>query len=278
MKLRHPPRSLDERLDDLQDSVIEQLCILKALATSQALAVEQQGQTFLAQIQADTLLKKVNANVCTVVKTTDSILGISKRTETLIRAVRHREARTLLTLCMDPWFCLYAYMLLHPIAPSFLEQMTSVWQFVLLLYRCTSVIDDGKQSVLYGTSLGGILFLYATSPYKALYYLYWLNKAFVYGELTAAPALALTLPITFPDCAPAMHPTSLVCLADYTVEALSLGLASFYSAIQNSEIAVQISALVALEQAIWYGFLYSIYSSILQGLYARLPTRLKYFF
>jgi hypothetical protein len=69
-----------------------------------------------------------------------------------------------------------------------------------------------------------------------------------------------------------------VCLADYTVDALSLGLTSLYSAIQNSEIAVQISALVALERAIWASFFYAIYSSILQGLYARLPARLKYFF
>ena len=271
-------RSLDERLDHLQDCIVEQLSILKALAVSQALAVEQQGQTFVAQMNAETLLRKVNLNVVTVIKTTDSILGISKRTEALVRATRSRDYWTLIGLLVDPWFCLYAYMLLHPIAPVTLESIASVWQFVLFSYRLLSFMEDILRSAFMATSLGGVTVLYFTSPYKALYYFYWLNRAYVYGDIEATHGLFFNLSLSLPGCSQEITPKSLVCAADYTVSSVTHILQAVKNTLVNSDVAIQVSTLFRLEWMIWYSILHSIYTLIARFLYSMLPARLKYFF
>ena len=271
-------RNLDERLDDLQEAITEQLTIIKALATSQALAVEQQGQTFLAQMNTDSLLRKVNLNVVTVVKTTDAILGISKRTEALVKAAAKRDYWTLLGLFVDPWCCLYAYMLLHPIAPITVEHIASVWQFALFAYRLGSIAEDIIRSALTATSLGGVVTLYFTSPYKALYYFYWLNRAFVYGEIQASRGFALDLTLSLPNCPYELRARSFVCIADYTVSSVGLVLYSLKTAIMNSDVAMEVSTIFSLEWAIWYSILKAIYDCITGALYSLLPARLKYFF
>jgi hypothetical protein len=270
-------RNLDERLDDMQEAITEQLTIVKALATSQALAVEQQGQTFLAQMNTDSLLRKVNLNVVTVVKTTDSILGISKRTEALVTAARNRDYWTFAGLFLDPWCCLYAYMLLHPVAPIITERLVSVWQFVLLVYRLLSFVEDLLRSAIVATSASGLITLYFTSPYKALYYLYWLNRAFVYGEIQAR-GLTFDLTLPAPSCSLEISSKSFVCAADFTVTSAGLVLSSFKTALMNSDVAMQLSTLFSLEWLIWYSILHMIYEYITGALYSMLPTRLKYFF
>ena len=271
-------RSLEERLNNMQESIAEQLNILKALALSQALAVEQQDQTFFAQMNADSLLRKVNVNVNTVIKTTDSILGISKRTEALVKAVARRDYSTIGSLLLDPWFCLYAYMLLHPLAPSLLEAAASVWQFILFAYRLRYLITDIKQSSGHLTTLGGIVTLYLTSPYKALYYLYWLNRAFVYGEIQATQTLVFDLSLPLPACSLELAPKNLVCAAEFLVNSTAILLQKLKITLKNSDVATQISTLIRLEWVIWYSILYAIYSLITQGLYSMLPSRVKYFF
>ena len=270
-------RNLDERLDDMQEAITEQLTIVKALATSQALAVEQQGQTFLAQMNTDSLLRKVNLNVVTVVKTTDSILGISKRTEALVTAARNRDYWTFAGLFLDPWCCLYAYMILHPVAPIITERLVSVWQFVLLVYRLLSFVEDVLRSAIVATSASGLITLYFTSPYKALYYLYWLNRAFVYGEIQAR-GLTFDLTLPAPTCSLEISSKSFVCAADFTVTYAGLVLSSFKTALMNSDVAMQLSTLFSLEWLIWYSILHMIYEYITGALYSMLPTRLKYFF
>jgi hypothetical protein len=270
-------RSVNKRLDDLHESITEQMMILKAIATSQALAVEQQGQIFIAQMNADTMLRKVNLNVITVLKTTDSILGISKRTEALVRAARARDYYAVLGLLLDPWFCLYAYILLHPVAPVILENAASVWQFVLFAYRLSSFLKDG-QSSLAMIGISGITFLYFTSPYKALYYLYWLNRAFVYGEIQNTRALIWTVELPNIECTDDMNSKTLVCLADFTVNSLYIVLNSLKTALMNSDVALQVWTLIQLEWAIWHSIFYAIYRLCISSLYSILPSRLKYFF
>jgi hypothetical protein len=271
-------RNLDERLDDMQEAITEQLMIIKALATSQALAVEQQGQTFLAQMNTDSLLRKVNLNVVTVVKTTDSILGISKRTEALVTAARTRDYWTFAGLFLDPWCCLYAYILLHPVAPISTERIISAWQFILFAYRLASIVEDIIRSAMIATSLGGVVTLYFTSPYKALYYLYWLNRAFVYGEIQASRGLIFDITLPVPACSKELSAKSFVCVADFTVTCTGLALYSLKTAIMNSDVALELSTLFSLEWAIWYSILKFIYDCIAGALYSMLPPRLKYFF
>jgi hypothetical protein len=270
-------QSLDKRLDDLHESITEQMMILKAIATSQALAVEQQGQIFFAQMNADTILRKVNFNVATVIKTTDSILGISKRTEALVRAANTRDYWTLIGFLLDPWFCLYTYMLLHPVAPVILENTASAWQFILFAYRLSSFVKDGRSSLTM-IGLSGITFLYFTSPYKALYYLYWLNRAFVYGEIQNARAIVLTVELPNLECTHDINSKTLVCLADFTVNSVYIVLNALKTTLMNSDIALQAWALIQLEWAIWHSIFYAIYRLCITSLYSILPSRLKYFF
>jgi len=270
--IKRPARSLDERLNDIQDYVAEQLAIVKALATSQALAMEQQAQTLALQHVADNMLRKANVSLVSVIKTTDAILGITKRTEALVSAVSRRDGWSFATFIVDPWFCLYTYMLLHPIVPRTVEQIASVWQFVLLTYRISDAFRDIVLSARQLTSLTGLVTLYLTSPYKAIYYLYWLNRSFVIrGEHTALTTLSIT--IALPTCSMHVTPAALVCVADYTVATIGSTLLSVKDYVTHSEIFVQMSILWALEVAIWYGALKKILSFLIKLL---VPARLKY--
>jgi hypothetical protein len=272
--IKRAARSLEERLDDIQDYVVEQLAIVKALATSQAIAVEQQAQALTLQHVADNMLRKANVSLVSVIKTTDTILGITKRTEALVSAASRRDYWSFATFTLDPWACLYAYMLLHPIAPRIAEQIASIWQFVLITYRISDVFRDILLSAKQLTSLSGLVSVYLTSPYKAIYYLYWLNRSFVLiAEHTALTTLSIT--IALPTCSMHVTPAALVCLADYTVTTIGTTLLSVKDCVTHSEIFVQISILWALEMAIWYGALKKILSFLIKLL---LPARLKYLF
>ena len=274
-QLKKPARSLDERLDDIQDYIIEQLAIVTAIATSQAIAVEQHAQTLNLQHTADSLLRKANVSLVSVIKTTDSILGITKRTEALVSAASRRDYWSFLSFTLDPWACLYAYMLLHPVAPRILEQAASVWQFVLLVYRISDVFRDTTASVKQMTSLGGLVTLYLTSPYKGIYYLYWLNRSFVGGGMEYPASESLSITLSSPVCEPHMTATALVCVADFTVASIGRILISVKQYISHSEIVAQFYILWALEVAIWYDALKKILSFLIKLL---VPARLKYLF
>ena len=273
--LKKPARSLDERLDDIQDYVVEQLAIVKAIATSQALAVEQQAQTLNLQHVADNLLRKANVSLVSVIKTTDSILGITTRTEALVKAISRRDGWTFAAFTMDPWACLYAYMLLHPVAPRIVEQIASIWQFVLIAYKISDVFHDIISSAKHMTSFTGVVTLYLTSPYKAIYYLYWLNRSFVRDNAEHQPVALLSIEFPMPVCPIHITPTALVCIADYTVASIGATLASVKDYVSKSEIFVQLSILWALEVAIWYDALKKILSFLIKLL---VPARLKYLF
>jgi len=272
--IKKPARSIDERLDDIQDYVVEQLAIVKAIATSQALAMEQQAQALNLQHVADNLLRKANVSLVSVIKTTDTILGITKRTEALVSAISRRDGWSFATFTLDPWACLYAYMLLHPVAPRIMERIASVWQFVLLAYRVSDAFHDIVLSAELMTSVSGLVTLYLTSPYKAIYYLYWLNRSFVIrGEHTELTTISIT--VALPSCSIHVTPASLVCVADYTVATIGSTLLSVKDYVTHSEIFVQMSILWALEMAIWYGALKKILSFLIKLL---VPARLKYLF
>lgn len=274
-QLKKPARSIDERLDDIQDYMVEQLAIVKAIATSQALAVEQQAQTLNLQHVADNLLRKANVSLFSVIKTTDSILGITTRTEALVKAISRRDGWTFAAFTMDPWACLYAYMLLHPIAPRISEQIASAWQFVLIAYRISDAFRDIVSSAKNMTSVSGIVTLYLTSPYKAIYYLYWLNRSFVddaTGHQTMRP---ISITLSLPMCPIHMTPKALVCIADYTVESIGILLTSVKDYVSHSEMFVQLSILWVLEVAIWHTVIQKILSFLIHLL---VPARLKYLF
>ena len=275
--IKGPARNLDDRLDDLQDYLAEQLNIIMAIAASQALTAEQQTLIFEAQTNTDTLVRRVNLNVITVVKTTDSILGITSRTETMVRAIRQRDAWSLINLAFDPWLCLYMYIGLHPFASVFIERVTSVWQFVLLQYRLINLLKDACAMTAV-TSVGAIFHLYFTSPYKAIYYLYWLNRAFVYRDIVAIHGN--TVSIQFPEltCSMPITTDSLMCLADYTVDSLGHVVKGFRGVVTNSEVWLQLSVLKDLEWMIWATVLSYIYSQIAQLFYNALPSRIRFFF
>jgi hypothetical protein len=262
--------SIDDRIDNLQEYIVEQLQLVKEVAFSQAVMAEQQAQAACAQMAATDLLKYVRVDVVRIVKTTDSILGISRRLSALMNAYSRGSYASMMAFTLDPWLCLYLYIMLHPVAPKVTEFAASYWQFVLFAHRLLYIWPDLKSIFSVG------LILYFTSPYKAVYYLYWLNRAFVHGTLQR-----LEVPYVFQDppaaaCRFGLGPAELICAADYTVSRIGHTGSEIKSYIFHSELSGEVIELAYLEWTMWVGILQWICSMINGWIYSRIPV-LKYF-
>lgn len=228
-------RSLDDRIGDSID-------LMKSIAYSQNLLVDQQEQLLASHNATASLLKDMNINLFTVMNTTDTILGVSRRIESMVSAYSKGSYLSILSQALfDPWCVLYAYIILHPVAPVPLEYFASTWQFVLLLYRIPLVVEDCKSSVALLPTLSGAVTLYFTSPYKAIYCLYWLNRQFVYGVVAAAAAAAASTEIQLrsPASCPYEPPKLLVCYAENGLHTILESIRFVGSYVYTSGIAIQ---------------------------------------
>lgn len=135
----------------------------------------EQGQSAMS-----TVLKRVNVGVRGLVTTTDKILGITQRTEQHLKTLRNRGRTAFVyDLVFDEWIMLYLYLLLHPLAPLTTEGVMAWWQFALTIRRGSSLYREFRESRLIQMSVSGVMYTYFTSPWKAIYLIYWYNKRFL---------------------------------------------------------------------------------------------------
>jgi hypothetical protein len=265
-------RSLDDRIGDSID-------LMKSIAYSQNILVEQQEQLIVSHSATANLLKDMNINLFTVMNTTDTILGVSRRIESMVSAYSKGSYLSILTQALfDPWCVLYAYIILHPVAPVPLEYFASTWQFVLLLYRIPLVREDCKSSIALLPTLSGSLTLYFTSPYKAIYCLYWLNRQFVYGVAAAAAAAAaqqteFQIVLREPSC-PYEPPKLLVCYAENGLQTILESIRFVGSYVYTSGIATHALMLFDMERAIFGGLLAAMYMAIVRWMCSFLPFKM----
>jgi hypothetical protein len=126
-----------------------------------------------------TIGRRVNAGVKGLVKTSDAILGITQRTEKMVKTMRSSGAAGVIAeLLMDEWLVFYLYFLLHPLAPVSTEACIAVWKYALIINRGLNLRKDFKEGKLFVASPSGMINIYFTSPWKAIFLLHWYNMKF----------------------------------------------------------------------------------------------------
>ena len=130
--------------------------------TSETLAITRESAH--AHLESQERLQAVSTHMNTgfdgLLKTTGTILGITQRLE------NYREGRYMALL--DEWLVFWTFFLVHPFAPRTSELFGSVMIYVLAMNRMRQVVP------VYPT-----LYCYFTSPYKAIFLLYWFTNEFI---------------------------------------------------------------------------------------------------
>lgn len=125
------------------------------------------------------VLQSVDSGVKKIGLVTDQILGITTRTEALMKTFRRGGIRGIIQgILFDEWLIFYMYMILHPYAPTTTEMFSSVWVGVLAARRFMKLRGDMKKGEIITFSFAGIVNNYLTSPWKAIYLMYWYNQKF----------------------------------------------------------------------------------------------------
>lgn len=183
-------RTKEDILQAKVDLVLQQgneaIAQLRAVLQSQAATEETQARiqnvaesTKSTQTIMKRVLDRVDVGVKQIGAVTNQILGITQRTEKLARTFRNRGVRGIIqAVLFDEWLIFYMYMILHPYAPTTTEMFGSVWVGVLAARRFMKLRGDMKKGELITFSVAGIINNYLTSPWKAIYLMYWYNQKF----------------------------------------------------------------------------------------------------
>lgn len=146
---------------------------------SQARIENSTNRLETGQAALTVIAKRVNAGVKGLVKTTDQILGITQRTERLVKTLKvNGVSSAIKELLLDEWVIFYLYFVLHPLAPASTEICAAVWKFALIANRTLNIRKDFKEGNLVPFSLSSIPGIYFTSPWKAIFLLHWYNVKF----------------------------------------------------------------------------------------------------
>jgi hypothetical protein len=183
-------RTKDEILHAKVDLVIQQgneaIAQMRAMMQSQAATEDTQARiqnvaeaTKETQTVMKRVLDRVDVGVKQIATVTNQILGITQRTEKLAKTFRNRGARGIIQeVLFDEWLIFYMYMLLHPYAPTTTELFGSVWVGVLAARRFMKLRGDMRKGEILAFSVAGVVNNYLTSPWKAIYLMYWYNQKF----------------------------------------------------------------------------------------------------
>ena len=179
-------KRVEDRVTELQKSVNQLLEQQAAMMSSQA-STEQvasriqnvTNETKATQSIMKRVLNRVDVGVKQIGAVTNQILGITQRTEKLAKTFRNKGARGVIQqVLFDEWLIFYMYMILHPYAPVSSEMFGSVWVGVLAARRFMMLRGDMSKGEIVSFSVGGMINNYFTSPWKAIYLMYWYNQKF----------------------------------------------------------------------------------------------------
>ena len=195
-----------------------------------------------AQIESHQRLEVVathtDTGIHTIIKTTGLILGITQRLE------QYRSGRYTL---FDEWLVFWTFLVLHPIVPSTLELFGSCMLYVLTLNRLFHLIP------VYPS-----LYSYLTSPYKAIFLLYWFTNEYATNAVVYQ-TYVLPFPhieaLTFVSYDPT---TILITFARWIVISVSSILYSVGYGIVVGCFAVQINKYLLLELYVIRSCLYGL--------------------
>jgi hypothetical protein len=269
--------SIDDKLDHLQRYMMEQLEIARATAYSQAIVIEHQNRILQSHDTIHGLVSTMKFDVGTLLKTTNQILGITQRTEAIVRSYRTKSLATTCALILfDPWIILYAYLIFHPVFPHTMETFVSAWQFALLAYRVPMAIQDLQLAAGSMTSLSGILSVYLTNPYKAIYILYWMNRQFVlngYTKTLSPFSEKGWSPGPEYVCGAGQLRYVLVCNADYIVQWILYCALLIWSYCFNSGLITHVRLILDFERGVFGSLLSSIQKAILHCICSMIPFK-----
>lgn len=249
----------EDRIATLLQHTTELLELHRVSLASHASLQESQRRLETAATAAEEGQLTIQQRLQTLLATTGKILGVTTRTERLVGALRRGNVRAAAAaLLLDEWTLLFCTILLRPFFPAPVESFVAVWQFVLFAQRVWWLPADLREGRLVVPSLGGLLANYFTSPWKALFLLYWLNHRafqmdgtdeyarFFPGTTWAAPQF------TLPDVAPcwdvASFPRQSHCLATATLTATAYNLQSLADSLAVPGVLFQFGLIVEVEQ------------------------------
>jgi hypothetical protein len=173
----------------------ENAASLQAIGVGQEAIKTTTEGLMTGQDKLTSMTSRIEAGVKKIGEKTDKILGITQRTETLMRSYNGGNWRELASAVLfDEWLVFYLYFLMHPWMPVTMEAFASVWQLVLPIRRIFLLRADLREGRLISFSVGKTIHNYFTSPWKAIALLYFFNQEFARMRTTDPTQYAALFP------------------------------------------------------------------------------------
>ena len=223
--------------------------------TAETLAITRESilanqEQIESQKRLEVVATRSDMGIRTILKTTATILGITQRLE------RYRSGRFTL---FDEWLVFWIFLILHPLYPLVMEFFGSCMIYVLTVHRVWNVAP-----------ISLTLYSYFTSPYKAIFLLYWFTNE--YNRNPVQYRYALEFPRIEPYALVAYDPTSvLITFARWIVVSLSTVVYSIGYSILVGCFARQVNSYLLLEFYAMRSFLYGVWyimSIMFHGIFA----------
>jgi len=218
-----------------------------AITRESILASQEQLES---QKRLEVVASHTDMGIHTILKTTSAILGITQRLE------QYRSGRYTL---LDEWLIFWIFFILHPLAPQAMELFGSCMLYVLTAYRIWNIVPISPS-----------LYSYFTSPYKAIFLLYWFTDE--YNRNPVSYQYAIEFPHIEPFILRAYDPTCvLITFARWIVVSVSRVLYSIghslfvgcFARQLNSYLVLELYAMRSCLYGVWY-----ILSILFHGLFA----------
>jgi hypothetical protein len=203
----------------------------------------------------------MDMGIYSLIKKTDIIIGLTQRLQVY-------KSGNYLQLLLDEWTVFFAFFLLHPFLPKTMELFGSVMLYVLTANRLWIC-----RTAWYKTTITGFYF---TSPYKAIFLLYWFVNEYVkHPMIPVVPNLSITLPPLYR--APSKHLTAvLISFAHWNAMCLYAVVSALIESIQILGFAQQLNKYLLLESQVIvmvFSAFYYVLSIALAGIFSSAYTR-----
>jgi len=242
-----------ERSEALIRSLIEMVTENLAIARASIVAHEQ---LLKSQDRIETTNSRMDMGIYSLIKKTDIIIGLTQRLQVY-------KSGNYLQLLLDEWTVFFTFFFLHPFVPKTMELFGSIMLYVLTGHRLWIC-----RSAWYKTTITSFYF---TSPYKAIFLLYWFVNEYVAHPMTPiVPNLSITLPP--PYRAPSKHLTViLISFAHWNAMCLYAVVSALIESVQILGFAQQLNKYLLLETQVMImvlsGFYY-VLSIALAGIFS----------
>lgn len=255
-----------KRLEMTRDDRIERLIrqLVEMVTENLAISRETIGtheRMLTSHEKIETTNSRMDMGIYSLIKKTDIILGFTQR----LQAYKSGDYYYLL---LDEWTVFFTFFFLHPFFPEVTELIGSVMLYALSVHRLLICRPFWQKTTVLG--------FYFTSPYKAIFLLYWFLNEYTQNPMTAVK-LALSIPLPGRYYPPSTHPTTLlISFARYVALYTYAVVAAVLDCIQVSGIAQQINVYLLFELhvskmvlAAVYHFLSIALAGIFTGVYQR---------